>query len=144
MRHEVNGRMISDGIVEGEDMSADLVPSFDLQRHHAWVELPTEFDMRDLVRKYLVFPLKVVRIDNQPKLLLAMRDCLQAEAIQEVEFRSGLKVVPVLATELDIRWLVHRHLYGRSLTPTPSFRTRVDSDLLFERLCQTENSQFTR
>jgi hypothetical protein len=147
MRHEVNGRMISDGsefpkdsVGGDERMTAETIPSFDLQRHHSWVELPTDFDMRDLVRKFLVFPLKIVRVDNQSRLLLAMRDCFHQEAIQEVEFRSGLKVIPVLASELDIRWLVHRHLYGRSLTPTPSFRTRIETDGLFENLVRPEVS----
>lgn len=118
-------------------MPSKVFPSFDLQRHHSWVSIPTEFDMRDLVRKHLVFPLKIVQIDAQPRLLLAMKDCFNSAAIQEVEFRANMEVIPVVADELDIRWLVHRHVYGRSLTPTPSNRPRLDGEILFESLVRT-------
>lgn len=97
-----------------------MIPIFDLQTHHSKVQVPTEFDLRDLAKKFAVFPLKIIQMNGRRKLLLAMKNPFDQQAVQDVEFRAGLTVVPVQADNKDIQWLIHTHYFGRKLSPTPS------------------------
>lgn len=114
---------------KGNSKPQKPVPTFDLQSHHSKVQVPTEFDLRDLAKKYSVFPLKIVSISGRRRLLLAMRNPFDNNAILDVEFRAGTTVIPVLATEGDIQWLIHTHYYGRKITPTPSM---VDPTIVYQ------------
>ncbi len=96
---------------------APQIPVFNLQAHHAKVEVPTEFDLRDLARRYSVFPLKVVVRDGLKRLLLAMVNPHDARAISDIEFRSGVTVLPVQADKVDIHWLIQTHYFGRKMSP---------------------------
>jgi len=58
-----------------------------------------------------------------------------------VEFRSGVVVIPVQADEIDIQWLIHKHYYGRPLTPTPSLKPEEVTHDLFEQLTITTDAQ---
>ncbi len=115
--------------------SSKPIPTFDLQTHHEKVEVPKEFDLRDLAKKYSVFPLKVIQMNGRRRLLLAMRNPYDNNAILDVEFRAAMPVVSVLANEGDIQWLIHTHYYGRKIAPTPSMSdpTIVFQDV-FEQL----------
>lgn len=110
------------------------VPVFDLQTHHSKVQVPTEFDLRDLSRKHHVFPLKVVRQNGRKRLLLAMRNPFDQKALFDVEFRAGMPAIPVQADETDVQWLIQTHYFGRKLSPTPRAETGTLSFDLFEQL----------
>lgn len=111
-----------------------VIPSFDLQRHHAKVKLPEEFDLRDIAIKHHVFPLKVIQQRGVKKLLLAMRNTNDQQLIFDIEFRAGMNVLPVYADDIDIQWLIQKHYYGRPLTPTPTHRPKELTHDLFEQL----------
>jgi hypothetical protein len=98
----------------------NTIPMFDLQMHHDKVEVPTEFDLRDLSKKYSVFPLKVIFLNGRRRLLLAMKNPFDHQAILDVEFRAGMSVMAVQADDKDIQWLIQTHYFGRKLSPTPS------------------------
>ncbi len=119
----------------------EVTPAFDLQKHHSKVKLPADFDMRDLAKKYSVFPLKVVMQGGRKSLLLAMRNPSDQQAVYDVEFRASMKVIPVQADEVDIQWLIQKHYYGRSLTPTPLERPREVTHDVFEQLTMTTDAQ---
>lgn len=116
-------------------------PHFDLQKHHHRVRVPEEFDLRDMARKFHIFPLKVILKDGIKHLLLAMRNPNDQQVIYDVQFRAGMNVIPVQADEIDIQWLIHKHYYGRPLTPTPSFKPHEVTHDLFEQLSMTTNAQ---
>ena len=98
----------------------NMIPVFDLQTHHNKVEVPSEFDLRDLAKKYSVFPLKVILLNGRRRLLLAMKNPYDQKATLDVEFRSGMSVLPVQADDKDVQWLIQTHYFGRKLSPTPS------------------------
>lgn len=121
----------------GEDKSViptAEIPSFDLQRHHAKIKVPENFDLRDLARKLQIFPLKLISIQGKLRLLLAMKNPRDQQAIMSVEMRTGMPVIPVQAEATDIQWLIQKHYYGRPLTPRPSYRPKDLSHQLFESL----------
>ena len=130
---------------EGQEMTAETrvteIPTFHLQKHHSQVRVPHEFDLRDLSRKYHIFPLRVIKKTGKKRLLLAMRNPHDHKAIDDVEFRSGVVVIPVQADEIDIQWLIHKHYYGRPLTPTPSLKPEEVTHDLFEQLTITTDAQ---
>ncbi|MDB5037844.1 MAG: hypothetical protein JWQ35_1372 [Bacteriovoracaceae bacterium] len=109
------------------------VPVFDLQTHHSRVEVPTDFDLRDLAKKYSVFPLKVIIMDGRRRLLLAMKNPFDQKPVLDVEFRSGMSVVPVQADEQDIVWLMQTHYFGKKLSPRPSAHTEDVTHDVFEQ-----------
>lgn len=100
------------------------LPIFDLQTHYNKVVVPTDFDCRDLAKKYSVFPIRVITQNGRKRLLLAMRNPFDHKATLDVEFRAGMTVVPVQADEADIQWLIQVHYYGRRLSPTPTTEDR--------------------
>jgi hypothetical protein len=106
-----------------------LIPSFDLQSHHDRIEVPTDFDLKDLSKKYSVFPLKVITVQGRSRLLLAMRNPHDLEALHDVEFRSGVPVIAVQASEGDIQWLMQVHYFGRKLTPPAS---EINPDMYYD------------
>lgn len=122
---------------------AEIIPTFDLQTHHSRVQVPTEFDLRDLAKKYSIFPLRVIMQAGRRKLLLAMRDPFNQQAVTDVRFRSGMDVVAVQADDRDIQWLMQTHYYGRRLSPTPNMfeePTSFSFDV-FEQLEMTTDAQ---
>ena len=117
------------------------LPHFDLQTHHHRVKVPTEFDLRDIARKYSVFPLRVISQNGRKRLLLAMQNPYDQSAILDVEFRSGLSVVAVQADQKDIQWLIQTHYFGRKLSPSPTIHDRPVSHDVFEQLEITTDAQ---
>jgi hypothetical protein len=117
------------------------IPTFDLQSHHSKVSVPTDFDMRDLAKKYSIFPLKVILQNGRKRLLLAMRNPFDHRAVLDAEFRAGMTVIQVQADEVDIQWLVQTHYYGRKLSPVPSTADTPLSYNVFEQLEMTTDSQ---
>lgn len=117
------------------------IPSFNLQKHHDRVRVPQEFDLRDLSRKYHIFPLRVIAQGDKRRLLLAMRNINDQKVIHDVEFRAGMPVIPVQADEIDLQWLIQKHYFGRSLTPTPRFQPNEVIHDLFEQLSMTTDAQ---
>lgn len=120
---------------EGDEMvSLKEIPSFDLQRHHAKVQLPDNIDLREIARKCHVFPLKLVSWQGEDFLLLAMLNPKDQLTIAKVEEKTQMKVLPVQAEALDIQWLIQKYYYGMQNTPRPSFRPKELAHQLFESL----------
>lgn len=117
------------------------IPTFNLQAHHAKVQVPESFDMKDLARKYSAFPLKIVQQNGQKRLLLAMVNPLDQRAIADVEFRSGVNVIPVRADKLDVQWLIQTHYYGRRLSPVATIDESNISHDVFAQLEMTTDEQ---
>ncbi len=118
-----------------------VIPSFDLQKHHHKVKVPTNFDLRDLAKKHSVFPIKVISQNGRKKLILAMRNPTDHQVIYDVEFRSSMQVLPVQADDVDIQWLIQKHYYGRPLTHTSIERPREVTHDVFEQLTMTSDAQ---
>jgi hypothetical protein len=106
-----------------------MIPVFDLQTHHSKVEVPHDFDLRDLSRKYAVFPLKVITMNGRRRLLLAMKNPFDGKAVLDIEFRAGMDVVPVQADNKDIQWLIQTHYFGKKMSPLPSRTDEVTHDV---------------
>jgi hypothetical protein len=121
--------------------SKSVIPTFDLEKHHSKVKLPTEFDLRDLAKKYSIFPLKVILQGGSKKLLLAMRNPGDQKLIFDVEMRAGMPVIAVQADDVDIQWLIQKFYFGRSLIPTPLERPREIAHEAFESLTKTTDTQ---
>ena len=115
------------------------IPAFDLQRHHSQLDVPQDLNLRDLARKHKVFPLRVISWNGSDELLLAMTNPKNLEAIQQVEAKTGKKVIPVQAESVDVQWLIQKYYYGCSLTPHPSLRPLDFNHELFEKICSQEN-----
>src|SRR5262245_21152545 len=118
-----------------------MIPVFDLQTHHSKVEVPNSFDMKDLARKYGVFPLKAICQSGTKKLLLAMVNPHDHKAIADVEFRSGLNVIVVQADRVDVQWLIQTHYFGRRLSPVANIHATAVSYDLFSQLEMTTGEQ---
>jgi hypothetical protein len=118
-----------------------VIPTFDIEKHHSKVKVPTDFDLRDLAKKFSIFPLKVVTQAGKKRLLLAMRNPRDQKLIYDVEFRAGMPVVPVQADDVDVQWLIQKFYFGRPLTPTPLDRPREVTHDMFEQLTMTTDAQ---
>lgn len=119
----------------------NTIPVFNLQTHHDKVKVPAEFDIRDLSRKYHVFPLKMISQQGRKRLLLAMRNPHDQKAVLDVEFRAGVSVLPVQADDVEIQWLIQTHYYGRKLSPVPTENEMDVSHDVFQQLEMTTDSQ---
>jgi len=117
------------------------IPTFNLQAHHSKVQVPQSFDMKDLARKYSAFPLKLVQQNGQRRLLLAMVNPLDQRAIADVEFRSGVTVIPVRADRLDVQWLIQTHYFGRKLSPVANVEEAHITHDVFAQLEMTTDEQ---
>lgn len=94
-----------------EESKMSQVPVFNLRKHSDKIVFPIEFDLVDLAKEFGIFPLKVVFKNGRKKLLLAMRDPEMKDVMAEVEFRSNLPVIPVLASQRDIEYLIRRYYH---------------------------------
>lgn len=117
------------------------LPIFDLQTHHNKVMVPSDFDFRDLAKKYSVFPLRIINQNGRRRLLLAMRNPFDHKATLDCEFRAGMTVVPVQADESDIQWLMQVHYYGRRLSPTPTTVDRGTVHDMFSQFQEVSDAQ---
>ncbi len=70
----------------------------------------------DVVRRHLVLPVR----KTTSRLSLAMADPTNASLLDDLRFRTGLHIIPMVATESDLRTAIS-HLYGQG--PDGSFST---------------------
>ncbi|WP_342346565.1 ATPase, T2SS/T4P/T4SS family [uncultured Nitrospira sp.] len=89
----------------------------------------------DVVRRHLVLPVR----KTTSRLSLAMADPTNASLLDDLRFRTGLHIIPMVATESDLRTAIS-HVYGQapdgsSSIPEPlqkdeegNFKNRGDSD----------------
>jgi len=117
----------------------ETIPVFNLQQDHDRVSVPTDFDMRDLARKHMVFPLRTVTHNQQDSLVLAMVNPFDHAAVAEVESRSGIPVIPVRSDKEDVKWLIQVHFYGLKLSPVA--KTEGQTDDWFGRLTAHSSQQ---
>jgi hypothetical protein len=131
-------------MIEGAHMKQQreiILPIFDLQTHYNKVTVPQDFDLRDLAKKYSVFPLRTITQNGRKRLLLAMRNPFDHKATLDVEFRAGMTVIPVQADESDIQWLMQVHYYGRRLSPTPTTVERPVIHDMFSQFQEVSDAQ---
>lgn len=69
----------------------------------------------DLAERYGVFP---VSSDGGHTLVVASSDPTNVEALQELEFATGLKITPVVATASAIDRAIRRYYFGESVSAT--------------------------
>lgn len=117
------------------------IPEFNLQMHHAKVEVPRNFDMKDLAKKHQIFPLKVIAQNGKARLLLAMVNPFDQKAIADVEFRAGMTILPVRADRNDLQWLIQVHYFGRKLSPTAHVEPLDLHQDMFAQLEMTTDEQ---
>lgn len=87
----------------------------------------------DLVRRHLVLPVR----KTTSRLTLAMADPTNASLLDDLRFRTGLHVVPMVATESDLRTAILQ-MYGQDGSSSPmearpkdeenNFKNRGDGD----------------
>ncbi len=75
----------------------------------------TEMLRLDLAERYGVFP---VTSDGGHTLIVASSDPTNVEALQELEFATGLKITPVVATASAIDRAIRRYYFGESVSST--------------------------
>lgn len=70
----------------------------------------------DLAERYGVFP---VSLDSASNVLsVATSDPTNIEALQELEFATNQKIIPVVATASSIDRAIRRHYFGESVNPS--------------------------
>lgn len=80
------------------------IPVINLQRVEVTEEI-TKLVRKDIATKYLVFPVR--KVGNT--LTLALSDPTVVLAIDDVQFATGLHVIPVLASDTAIREAIDKH-----------------------------------
>jgi type IV pilus assembly protein PilB len=70
----------------------------------------------DLAERYGVFPVAADSANNT--LAVASSDPTNIEALQELEFATGLKITPLVATASAIDRAIRRHYFGESVSST--------------------------
>lgn len=80
------------------------IPVINLQRVEVTEEI-TKLVKKDIATKYLVFPVR--KVGNT--LTLALSDPTVVLAIDDVQFATGLHVIPVLASDTAIREAIDKH-----------------------------------
>lgn len=105
------------GVISEKDIAAALSRQFgyknvrDFARYAFPAELLALIDVEHALRS-MIFPLK----QEDKTLYLAMMNPLDMETIDNVAFRTGLRIVPCVTTAHDIQEAVNRH-YMRAAEP---------------------------
>lgn len=74
---------------------------------------------RELVEKFDVFPVRYA----ERHLTIATDDPNQLDAVDEIAFRTGLRVSAALAPPREILWAIRRYYYG-DMSPCPAPKSR--------------------
>lgn len=82
-----------------------FIKDFEYQRDKGELEITAGLNIKEVCKKKALFPIRRVRWNGLSYLLLAMTNPQNQFAIDEVEFITGLKVLPVLASDFDILFL---------------------------------------
>src|SRR5512145_909945 len=106
------------GFVDEESMSAALsrqlnLPRVDLDKAQVPLEV-VQLLRVDIAERYGVFP--VGSDARQKTLQIATSDPTNFEALQELAFHTGLKILPSVAGSSAIERAIRRHYYGESTT----------------------------
>jgi CheY-like chemotaxis protein len=113
------------GVVTEKDTAVALARQFDFRtvQNLAGYSFPAEvlalFTSEVALKKNL-FPLKL----DQKTLYLAMANPLDMDTIDDIAFRTGLRVVPCVTTPAEIQAAVHQHYLGGA----PSEAKEPESD----------------
>lgn len=87
------------------------IPAIDLEASPPPMESARLVPVQDCER-YGVFP--IVGYPERKVLKLATSDPTNVEALQQIEFRTGMKIEPVIASITDIERAIRRYYYGDS------------------------------
>ena len=87
------------------------IPAVDLEASPPPMESAQLLPVQDCER-YGVFPLQASA--DRKRLRLATSDPTNQEAFQQIEFRTGMKIDPVVASGTDIDRAVRRYYYGEA------------------------------
>ena len=80
---------------------------------------------KDIVKKFNVMPLQAKEKGGKKYLYLAMADPTNIMAIDEIRFRTGLTVKPVLATDSQISKAIEKYYGGRKWTVIEPLQEKV-------------------
>jgi len=88
-------------------MTKAFLKQFDLKQDKSEIRVTRDLgEIRDLAKTHTVFPLRLAAINGRRKLLLLMADVEDLNVIDDVEFRTGVSVVPIQAWATDILQLI--------------------------------------
>jgi len=90
------------------------VPAVDLYRQ-AIDEGAVRLLDKKTAQSLLVFPVGFKRESEGVKLVLAMADPLDKEAMERVSLHTGCPIVPVFAREEHVRWIINYYYADRRL-----------------------------
>ncbi|MGB8952643.1 MAG: type IV-A pilus assembly ATPase PilB [Candidatus Aminicenantales bacterium] len=114
-KHEVSlgSAIIALGYVSGEEMAQGLsrqlgYPYIDLDQFEVYSDV-INLIQPEIAKKYLIMPIHRIR----SFLTLAMVDPTDLEIIEDIRFRTGLSIQPVIASEMGIMNAINKH-YGSS------------------------------
>ena len=88
-----------------------------------------------LARKHLIMPLRV----DSTTLYVAMADPLSLEALEDIQFASGLRISPSISTPSDIHWAISNHY--RADQSVASIMNDIRSENTIEILKNTSEEQ---
>jgi type IV pilus assembly protein PilB len=105
--------IISLGLISEEDMAQALsrqlgYPYIDLDQFEVYADVVSLIPV-EIVKKYMIMPIHRIR----SFLTLAMVDPTDLEVIEDVRFRTGLSIQPVIASESGIMNAINKY-YGSS------------------------------
>ena len=86
----------------------------------------------DLAEKYRCLPLLLNEEGGQQVLYLGMEDPADLEALDELSFRIGDTVKPVLVAPTELDEALHRHYHWASSSTNPEMTTDVEPDAFDE------------
>ena len=112
---KLNEILVDSKIISEDKLLAALryhlgIPVIDMERitvHEDIIGLIT----KELAKKHKAIPIKMQEVDKKKNLFVAMSDPLDLNAIADIEFKTGLKIQPVLCAEGDILMSL-KHYYG--------------------------------
>lgn len=118
--------LVEMGFVDEEAMSAALSRQLNLPRVNL-DEAPVSLEVLQLLRvdvaeRYGVFPF--ASDAKQKTLQIATADPTNFEALQELAFNTGLKILPSVAGSSAIERAIRRHYYGESTTASLAARPK--------------------
>jgi len=119
----------------------ERIPSFSLLTDKALIDFKPDLDFVDLSAKYRVFPLRFFLENGRKRMLLAMKNPFDVEAIRNCEFRAGVPVVPVQARERDIAWLIRTYYFHEKLR-MDYFEAEMSTETLSEEQAEVTQDVF--
>ncbi len=108
------------------------IHELNLKEHLKCIEFPRELPLKELCEKHRAFPLKLCNERGRKSLILAINDPCRFAAIQEIEFKAGMTVKCLKASEFDISRLIDVYYCGRD--PRCLIESDADLELTYDHM----------